>query len=425
MTKKITRIDGLNDALPEGASVSCIRKMLRLIRDPSSQLLLKKNLYYLLRRVFLGTFLLLMRVFVKKENQKSVFVILASKIGDFIIFSPSLRYIKEAYPGYSLTVITDKSVSVLATTFSEIDEFIPLDTSKFQFNLLYAINISWKLHKKGFAIALYPFYSRLFIGDELVHMSNAKERIGFMGDNSNLDDKNRRKDNAWFTKLFKPRPDFTKSLLEVERYRYFCQQLGVNVDNDFSPRIVVPSNDIADGIRILKENGWDGGKYVVVVPGGREPLRWPADKFAKVVEYFVQNGFEVVFAGNKEERDLYDAISGKISEGSLINLMGRTTLLQLGGVLQDAAMYFGSDTGTLHLTAAMGTPAVCLLGGGHFRRFFPYGNLKKNRIVYDKHMKCKYDSWACARTVLPGQPSPCIANITIKNAIVEIKNLLN
>jgi ADP-heptose:LPS heptosyltransferase len=375
--------------------------------------------------MFLGLLLFLERVFVKKNDRKSILIVLASKIGDFIIFSPSLRYIKEAYPGYPISVVTDKSGSALIKAFPEVDEFIPLDTKKFQFNPFYAIKMSWQLRKKGFSVVLYPVYSRSFTGDELVHMANARESVGFAGDASNLDDRNREKDSKWFTKILKPDPDFAKGFPEVERYRYFCEQLGVVVAGDFVPHITISSDDAATGMRISKENGWKGGKYVVLAPGaGLRYRSWPIDKFAKVVEYFIQNNFEIIFSGSAAEQDLYDAISRKVSGGSLINLMGKTNLLQLGGILEGAIMYFGSDTGTVHLAAAVGTPTVCLLGGGHFGRFFPYGDLKKNRIVYDKHMTCKYDNWACARTVPPGQPAPCIAGITVEDALAEVEDLL-
>jgi ADP-heptose:LPS heptosyltransferase len=373
----------------------------------------------------LGLLLFLEQVFVKKNDQKSILIVLASKIGDFILFSPSLRYIKEAYPGYSLSVVTDKNVSALIKAFPEIDEFIPLDTKKFQLNPFYAMKISWKLRKKGFSVVLYPAYSRSFTGDELVRMAGAKERIGFAGDASNLDDHNREKNNKWFTKIFKPDPDFAKGFPEVGRYRYFCEQLVAKIGDDFVPHVAVSPDDAAAGMRILKEHGWKGGKYIVLTPGaGLRYRSWPADKFATVVGYFIQNNIEAVFSGSATEQDLYDAISGKISEGSLIDLMGKTDLLQLGGILQHAAMYFGSDTGTVHLAAAVGTPTICLLGGGHFDRFFPYGDLKKNRIVYDKDMTCKYDNWACVRTVSPGQPAPCIAGITVEDALAEIKYIL-
>jgi ADP-heptose:LPS heptosyltransferase len=361
----------------------------------------------------------------KKRTQKSILIVLASKIGDFIIFSPTLQHIKEAYPGYSLSILTDKSVAALVKAFPEIDEFIPVDTKKFQFNSFYAAKISWQLRRKGFSVVLYPAYSRSFTGDELAHMTDAEDCIGFAGDASNLDDENRKKDDAWFTKSLKPTPDFAKEFSEVERYKYFCEQLGAKVGDDFVPRITISPDDAAEGMRILERSGWRGGKYVVLAPGaGLRYRSWPIDKFAKVVEYFIQNNFEIVFSGSAAEEDLYHAISRNVSGGLLINLMGKTTLLQLGGILQRAAMYFGSETGTVHLAAAVGTPTVCLLGGGHFGRFFPYGDLKKNRIVYDKHMTCKYDNWACVRTVPSGQPAPCVAGITVEDAIVEIKNIL-
>jgi ADP-heptose:LPS heptosyltransferase len=384
-----------------------------------------RKIYFFLRRALLKPFLLSERLFIKLRYRKAILIVLANKIGDFIIFSPSLHYIHEAYPDYALSVVTDKSVLALARTFPEIDEFIPLDTKKFQFNPFYALRVAKQLRKKAFSTVLYPAYSRSFTGDELVHMAGARERVAFEGDSCNLDGRNREKDGKWFTRIIKESPDFTEDFSEVGRYRYFCEQIDAKIDGDFVPHIPISSADGADGMRILKENGWNGGKYAVVAPGaGLRYRSWPTDKFAKVVEYLMRNDLQIIFSGGKFEQDLYDAIAQKTSGGPFVNLMGKTALPQLGGILQNAIMYFGSDTGTVHLAAAVGTPVVCLLGGGHFGRFFPYGDLKRNRIVYDKHMTCKYDNWACARTVPPGQPAPCIAGITVEDAIAEVDDLL-
>lgn len=45
-----------------------------------------------------------------------------------------------------------------------------------------------------------------------------------------------------------------------------------------------------------------------------------------------------------------------------LDLTGRTTLLELAGVLDRAQIVIGNDTGPMHLAAAMDTPCITLFG---------------------------------------------------------------
>jgi len=54
------------------------------------------------------------------------------------------------------------------------------------------------------------------------------------------------------------------------------------------------------------------------------------------------------------------------------------------------------------------------MGGGHFGRFFPYGNLKKNRVVYRK-MDCFACNWQCKFSTVK-----CIEEISVDLVWQEI-----
>ena len=137
-----------------------------------------RSIYFATRRFFLALVNLFFTPFLHKKKNKAVLVILANKIGDFIIFSPSIHYLKKAYPHHTLTILTDKSVSSLIPAFPEIDEYMSVNIKKLQRNFFYATKIFFYLRKKNFDVALYPVYSRSFTGDELVKMSGASERVG-------------------------------------------------------------------------------------------------------------------------------------------------------------------------------------------------------------------------------------------------------
>ena len=72
------------------------------------------------------------------------------------------------------------------------------------------------------------------------------------------------------------------------------------------------------------------------------------------------------------DRELAQAIMAQ-GQAPIINLAGRTTVSQLAGVLKRAAFAVTTDTGPMHLAAALGTPVVALFGPTAPWRTGPFG----------------------------------------------------
>ncbi len=109
-----------------------------------------------------------------------------------------------------------------------------------------------------------------------------------------------------------------------------------------------------------------------------------------------------------------------------INMAGETDsdLLTFLCLVNDAAFYFGSETGALHIACALSIPTITILGGGAFGRFFPYGAPEKNRIAYDPEIKCKSDGWLCSVNLSQGELAPCIKNIKTEVAKQELNIII-
>lgn len=385
----------------------------------------KKEIYFILRDIYFWFLrLLFFWILIKKSKNKKLLIVRSDNIGDFIIFSPALKHIKLIYPNYKIYFLGNKILYEIASWFPEIDQFIPIDIKKFQFNPFYYLRIFYYLRRKFFDVVLCPVYSRSFIIDELVRITNAKKKFGFNGDNSNIDLKKKIKNNKFYTRLIS---STSKIIPEVERNKIFIENLGLKLNNDLLPKIEIQPVWRKKAIRLLRENGWNGSKYVAMNPGAGLPHRiWLTEKFGKITNFLLEKGFIIVFTGGPNEEYLLNDIykyADKKAKNNMLNLIGKTSFEELAGILKNAIFYFGAECGVLHLASAVGCPTICLLGGGHFGRFFPYGDLNKNRIVYDKNMKCKNDNWACAKSN-PNKSAPCIEKITVKDVKKEINNLL-
>ena len=68
---------------------------------------------------------------------------------------------------------------------------------------------------------------------------------------------------------------------------------------------------------------------------------------------------------------------------------------------------------------------VAIVGSGGLWRFFPYGDPKKNKAVYDKTGKYVTGRWIDADTLKPGEIHPSIENISVEDAKKEVDSVID
>ena len=103
------------------------------------------------------------------------------------------------------------------------------------------------------------------------------------------------------------------------------------------------------------------GDYAVLVPGAaahRPRKRWPADRYAALAVALKARGLLSVVVGTGAEGGAAETILTACPNA--LNLTGRTTLLELGGLMRGARLAVGNDTGPMHLAAAVGVRSVVL-----------------------------------------------------------------
>ena len=140
--------------------------------------------------------------------------------------------------------------------------------------------------------------------------------------------------------------------------------------------------------RVAAPHRREGGEpYVVVHPGASVPARaWSPAKNAELVDALVARGRRVVVTGGTGERELTASVAGEPRD-DVVDLGGRTTLAELGAVLEEAEAVVVGNTGPAHLAAAVGTPVVSL-----FAPVVP---------------AVRWRPWRVAHVLLGDQDAPC------------------
>lgn len=103
--------------------------------------------------------------------------------------------------------------------------------------------------------------------------------------------------------------------------------------------------------------------YIVFSPGATYgPAKlWPANNYRKLAEELCSDSETgIVAVGSSVEEEYISGILGNIENG--VNLAGKTGMRELMAVLKGARAVIGNDSGTVHLSAALGTPTVAIFG---------------------------------------------------------------
>lgn len=349
-----------------------------------------------------------------RGDDKKVLIFRKDGLGDYIVFYPVLKFFRQYYGDYKISLVLPKIAEGLRPLLSDFDEIIEFDARSFSSNLSYRYQITKKIALGNFAVAIYPVFTREPIGDRLIRLTRAKERIGIY--NKNLSSKN-------YTKLITI-PD--NIISEIKRNVYFAEQCtGETIKIDF-PTIDINLFDNKKAEEIKKINKLQQEEYAVIFTGtGAFYKKWPEERFSLVCDYLNERNITPVICGGPDDKESAKLIIKKVKDKEkIVDLTGQIDIPTLAHILNTAMFYFGNDTGPMHLSAALKIPTIGIIGSGDISRFFPYDDVSRNIAIYNLNAKCKNDNWACCQNLKAPETAPCIEGIKTEEAIKNIENLL-
>lgn len=347
-----------------------------------------------------------------KENSKRILIVKPDAIGDFIIFSKYLRSYIDLYKDYEIDVLINKVNHEIAEDCEEIREIISIDIKTMSnydgFKLMkHVVN-------QNYNKVIYPVNSREVIIDKLCILSNAKEIVTFSGDNCNISNGRKTFNNKYFSNVI----NSTNSLVhETIHNEEFLMKLGCK-KNDYKTFIKIKENNV----KFLNDCVEQNEKYVVLVPGCQAMIRfWSEEKYAEIIEYLCNiKKLKVIILGSRSEMYLVSSILSKVvvdDMGLLINLAGKTDLHNMITIISKASFYIGSETSAVHIAELYNVKSICIIGGGHYNKFYPYPNSEFDYPVTVRK-SCFNCDWICIY-----DKAKCIKEVTakcVKNTIDKI-----
>lgn len=330
---------------------------------------------------------------------KKILIIRFSSIGDIIQCMSVIPSLREQFPDASIHWITRKDMSGLLRIDSRIDKIWEFERSKGFRGL---IKMAFQLRKEGYThvydahnnirsvvlkLILTTFFLRRLVGLTKV-VTRSKDRLKRI-------------------LLFKFRVNlFPKPNRSFDSYAVPLKRWGVT-SKSFAPQYQFTSDVVSRCEKLLQNRSNSSNPWITLVPSAAWPLkRWDIEYWQELVALLPHHNF-VVLGGPS---DSFCEKIVDVAPDRVLNLAGKTSLLDSFCIVSLSQLVISGDTGFLHAADLFSRPAIALIGPTAFG--FPSGvntkvlevDLPCRPCTKDGSTKCKNKiDRQCLRDIKPQQ----------------------
>jgi len=327
---------------------------------------------------------------------KNIFIIKPGAIGDVLQLTPVIRALKNNYRDAQITLLVGSSAT--ASLFQHnpsVTETIVFDKRSEQKSFSSLLKLWRRLRLKKF--------------DLVLNFQRSNMKTWFLAT------------AALPCRLLVYHKARNRTVHAVVNYLETIAPLDI-FTSDLTLELTTGTDDKRFAEDLVAGMGKPHEPLIALNPGASHPIKqWTSDQFAALADMLAdQLSARVLVIGGKEDIVLAEEIVAKTRTKPL-SIAGKTTLLQLGAVLEKCNVLVSGDTGPMHLGTAVGTSVVALFGATDPLRTGPVGS--GHTVLQAKEVPCvPCKSLACRNSVY----LECMKNISVEmvfRAIVEtLKN---
>lgn len=198
----------------------------------------------------------------------------------------------------------------------------------------------------------------------------------------------------------------------LEILRAAAKGLGVDCQTE-QPVLSIPNEYQQSAEALLREHGLQAKSFAVLVPGSSlsgAKKRWGVKNYTAMAELFFEQGVDsCAILGGPDEIELCTQLADSIGEKA-VNLCGKTQLLEIPVIAEQAQYMVSNDTGTAHLAAAADIAMVVICGPTDASRVHPIG---KRVATLQAPMECfaQHPAEQCMAKVSPSQVWQALENL--------------
>lgn len=344
-----------------------------------------------------------------KLEAKKILVMRYRFIGDTVLTVPFLRNLRQSFPLARIDLMLEPFSGQVIEGCPYIDRVIPFELKTIHAysaqsgrSKINALRHYWSLmRREGYDAAF--VLKRSLSSAGLVWAARVPRRIGFSTEGRGL--------------LLTDKVLYRQDQHEVENFLDCLRAVDIPVSSKHLELWPLPEHTEDIGNRFAAR-GWGGNELKVVIHAAASlPAKmWPLDRFAAVMKELQRiYGAKFVYTGTKGDSSFYEEIERRGPFGGL-NLCGITSLRRNIAVYRACTLFFGVDSGPMHIAAAAGIPVVALFGPTDERKWGPWG---EGHEVVSKRLSCHpCKPHKCGNNL-------CMTQITAADALDAVGRAMN
>ncbi len=349
-----------------------------------------------------------------QTDPQNILIVKLSAIGDVIHTLPALNAIRRRYPRARITWLVEEAAAGLLEGHPALSSVLVSKRKRWLQGLsgpsrgrhLKAIFKFVKALRDTRYDMIFDFQAALK-GGMLVALARSPRKIGF--------GKGLTHQEHSYLFLNERVPAVDMEIHALTRGLMLLEHVGIPAGR-VAYKLPVTNRDRTAVAQRLSAAGIDStAKLVAINPVAQwETKLWAGERFAALADILIERyDARVVFSGGPADGVLVREIEAGMRHRPL-NLVGRTSLMELAALYERAACLVSTDTGPMHLGAAVGIPVVALFGPTAPWRTGPYGAV--HRVVRTHHSCAPCFKRSCATC-------HCMDGITVEMVLREIKKL--
>ncbi|HVO65191.1 MAG TPA: glycosyltransferase family 9 protein [Syntrophales bacterium] len=340
----------------------------------------------------------------------NILIVKLSAIGDVIHTLPALSALRKLYPDANITWVIEEASSDLILDHPALDRVIVsrrkrwIDDFKHgRIGKPFREIKSFIKELKTQSYDLVIDFHGLLKSAVIVFLSSGKRKLGY--------DSMQEMSGIFLNE--KIAEDMNKHA--VDRYLDFLRYLGAEVKK---PEFTIPvrEENINRVKGFLQANDiTERDRFVAVSPIALWDTKlWEDEKFARLCDHITEElKVKIVLTGS--DRENLENIQSRMKFPAL-NLGNKTTLRDLAYLYKLSSLVITTDSGPMHIAAAVGTPVVALFGPTDPSRTGPYG---EGHAVIQKDLSCSPCFLKKCKTM------KCMLDISVEEVYYIVKEKLS
>lgn len=286
-------------------------------------------------------------------------IIRVDAIGDYVVWRDALSAYRQRFAGARVALICAEVVRPLAELDPLFCRVYGIEKGKAFRDFTYFRRLLRQCRSIEAGQVIYPAWARQKIGDILVEAVQSREKVGMKG-------------YAWkrsFAQTFHNRA-YTR-LLENPDTDYEIESVEF-----FTRTAILPTYRYGLNPWQLPAppKGWADRSYIVFAISSNDLDRiWPAERFAALADQ-IPDAYQLLFTGSGDADRLRvsQVLTLMKSRDRASDLVGKTDVVELSGLISRARMVVGNDSSAVHIAAATHVPSLCITRRCTQKIFVPY-----------------------------------------------------